>query len=153
MSYNINFQAVATALSHLTIPGVNTILDLDELKANAKNQPDPILIPHPKGFITNFSLSDRTFGTNGSETWTVKYNVNYRYLHAPIGARLDFGEYQNMINNISVILGTLMTDDTLANAADDVTVKTVETIGGVVDPAGLLHHGCDIVLQIVQYSE
>lgn len=149
MTAVLNFTAVATAIHGLSIPGIQ-IMDLGNVAPSYKVT-GPILTPRPDGYISNFRLGDRTFGTAGSELWTVMYDLTYRYMHCPIGQRLDFGILSALITNLAAISAAIMNNDTL-NGAADVTLGTISRIGPVTDPAGNQYHGCDFVIHITQYT-
>ena len=149
MTAVLNFTAVATAIHGLSISGVS-IMDLTNVAPSYKIT-GPILTPKPDGYITNFNLGERTFGTSGSELWTVTYDLNYRYLHCAIGQRLDFGILSALITNLAVISAKIINNDVL-NGAADVTLGTISRIGPVTDPAGNSYHGCDFVIHITQYT-
>lgn len=149
MTATLSFINVATAIHGLTVSGV-AILDLTNVNPSYTVQ-TPVFTPRPDGYISNLALSERTFGTAGAEQWTVKYDLNYRYLHVPIGARLDFAVMSALITNVAAIGAAIMNNDTL-NGAADATFGTIARVGPVTDPAGNVYHGCDIVIHVTQYT-
>lgn len=151
MTINVNFVSVASAIAGITITGI-PIKDLGSIPSNGLLL-CPILIPKPDGFISNLQpVLPETYGTGGTERMSLKYDVTYRYLHAAIGANLDFGMYSGMITNIALILKTILANDVI-NGAIDFRVNTVSSIGPVLDPAGNAYHGCDFVFSVQQLCE
>lgn len=150
MTINVNFTAVASSIAALSVSGV-TIRDLDEIPTSCTVLV-PCLIPKPDGYITNLSVTPDTYGTLGTGKLTLKYTLTYRYLHAVIGASLDFGVYNGLIANTAAILAAILALD-YANGVQDMRVNTITAIGPVEDPAGNSYHGCDIVINIEQFCE
>ncbi len=150
MTINVNFSAVAATIAGISVSGV-AIKDIDELFDNAEML-CPCLMPKPDGYITGLSVTVDTYGTGGAEKMTLKYTLTYRYLHAAIGARLDFGVYSGMITNIAAIVAAILVVDA-TNGAADLRVNTINSIGPVIDPAGNQYHGCDIVINVEQFCE
>jgi len=150
MSYNVNFDTVATSISGLIFTGIQ-VLDLDEIPVNAA-MVCPVLFPRPDGYITGFSVTNDTYGSGTVKKVTLKYNLHYIYAHAPIGAKLNFGIYNGMVSNVAAIIAKFMESDAIAGVTD-LAVQDISDFGPVSDPAGNVYHGCEIVLSIEQLGE
>ncbi len=149
MTTNVNFLAIADAISKLSISGV-TIRDVDKLPSSVMPM-TAALMPRPNGFVSDFNPVVDSFGSGGSQRLTLNYTLNYNYYHCPIGSTLDFGAYAEMMANIEKILVALINNDVLSGAIDQ--APTVSDVGPIQDSVGNDYHGCTFALRIMQYSE
>lgn len=150
MSFNVNFDTVANSISGLTFTGIHN-LDLDKIPVNA-SMVCPVFFPRPDSYITDLTVTRQSFGTGTNKKIDLDYNLHYMYCHAAIGAKLDFGFYNSVINNIATILSKLFESDVISGSVL-CDVNTISDLGPVNDPAGNAYHGCEIVLSIKQFGE
>lgn len=150
MSYNVNFDTVANSISGITISGVQ-VLDIDKIPVKAELV-CPVLFPKPNGYITNFSVTNDSLNGGTGRLITLRYNLTYVYCHAAIGTNLSFGFYNGMVSNVAAIISKLL--DTLpVSGCQDFGIQDIVNFGPVNDPAGNVYHGCEIVLNIMQFGE
>lgn len=143
-------DTIATSIAGLSVPGV-TIKDLDGIPEEAQARDCPLLYPKPDGFMSNLRVERDSFGAGSEARKTVRYTLNYAYLHAPVGeGRGLFDVYAAMVGNTLAILDALLADDAL-NGAVDITPGSVVRFGLVNDPAGGWFHGCVLGLDVVEF--
>ena len=148
MAINIQVVAVADSISKLSISGV-TVKDIDELSASWKSLPN-VLYPRPDGFITNISV---THSDLARQNYELRYVLAYRFLNVPLGNdAVLFATYPTLIAKAVLIANAIITNHNLTGAVD-VTFGGITNIGALPDPAGNVYHGCDILINVLEYLE
>jgi len=147
----IALSTVTESISNISISGI-TIQDIDELKSEYLERDCPILIPNPAGFVSNFRLERQSFGTGASCKWDVRYTLTYRFLHSLVGTgRQTFDTYSDMVEKATSIVDAIILNDAVTGAVD-LTLQDVISFGPVGDPSGILFHGCDIALEVLEFA-
>jgi hypothetical protein len=150
MTITLDFVTIIQGITHLSIPGVDI--------KDAANIPEggmlitPVLFPRPDNFITGFTPTVETFGFNGTEQITASYTLNYRYLHCTLGGMAGlYSTYESFLENVEAILEAILNDDTITGATN-VRFGTIPAMGTVMDNAGNTFLGCDITIEIEEYT-
>jgi hypothetical protein len=145
----LSADTIAASIAALTISGV-TIKDLDEFPAAADFR-GPVLMPDPGQFMTDLALTVDSFGST-SGLKTISYNLNYIYLHAPVGQDRSLrAVYPGFVRNVCLILDALIDNDALSGCIDQMPASL--SLGLVTDPSGVQFYGCPIGLRIQEFSE
>lgn len=152
MTIAVNFTTVTNSIAALTVAGV-TIKDVDEIPMDALKIL-PVMFPKPDNFITNVTFSRETYGTGGTAKMNFSYTLNYRYLHSPVGARLNMlSAYSGLITNLAAILVEIFENDKLAGLVD-LQLESIGQIGPLTDLAGqTTYHGVDIGLRVLEFAQ
>jgi len=141
---------IANSIAALSISGVN-IKDVDQIPPNA-DRLEPILFPEPLGFVTDFTLTRDSQGSNTFlAKYTVTYNLHYTFLFAPVGSgRTGLDLYDDMVGKAFAILDAIISNDAITGAVDIQPAETLD-FGPVPDPAGNMYIGCRFVFQITEF--
>jgi hypothetical protein len=140
---------IADSISQLTVTGVN-IKDLDQIPPDATRL-TPVLFPEPLGFVTDFTLTRESQGSNTFlAKYTVTYRLHYTFLHSPIGSARILDLYDDMVGKAFAILDKIIDNDAITGAVDIQPAEAIE-FGPVPDPAGNMYHGCRFVLQVMEF--
>lgn len=151
MTITINFITIADSLAGLQIDGVN-VLGLDQIPENALPIV-PVFFPRPEDFITDMTFERVSFGADNVAKMNLNYVLNYRFLHAPVGAGGGLlAAYNGLITNLAEILKAIFSDSNPADAVD-MTLQGISNIGPLEDPAGNEYHGVEIALQVLEYTQ
>lgn len=142
-------RTIAENIAALSVSGV-TIHDLDDLKGEYLERDLPVLIPNPEGYVANVLVERDSYGSSEAKQH-ITYDLTYRYLHARVGSgRGLFDQYPQMVTNTGLILDRLIASDALSNQID-FRVVNVSAFGPVQDPSGNLYHGCDIIVNVMEF--
>jgi len=145
----LEIAQICTSIAGLDVAGV-TIADLDQIPEQVTSR-KPMIFPRPDGFVSNFIMERNSFGGGSTAKMTVTYTLNYRLCYAPIGeGRGVFDIYPNMVEKAFLFLDAVLAIDTLTGL-EDITPGDVIDFGPVTDPAGNLFHGCDILINIMEF--
>ena len=140
---------VTNSIGALQVSGVR-ILDLDEIPSSGVLRA-PVLFPEPLGFITDFELERNSFGGGSVALQTARYNLNYTFLFAPIGAgRTGLDVYDEMVTKAAAILDAVIAINTFSGGVDIVPLSPLE-FGPVPDPAGNQFLGCRFVFRVTEF--
>lgn len=151
MTINSQLDTIATSIAGLTITGV-TIKDIDNIPDSAQGL-TPLLIPQPNDYVTNLKPTRISFGGAGSAKMDLTYTLNYVYLHAEAGSGINtFAIYAGLIDNLLLIIESMMTNDNL-NGAVDMELNSISDIGVIDDPAGNPFWGVFISLNVTEFTQ
>ena len=143
------FATVADSIAALSVSGV-TLKDVDNIPEDATGL-GPLIIPAPN-YLTNFSMTRQSYGGGSSAEMDVSYTLNYRLLFAPVGAGRGFiGVVDVMVDKLALFLDAVLAIDTI-DGCEDITPDGVSNFGVVTDPAGNNYFGCDISLNILEFT-
>lgn len=148
MTITVNLATIAESIAALNISGVH-VRDIDQIPESAMSIL-PVLYPRPNEFVTNMSFERETFGGDSGATMTLRYVLNYQYLHAVVGSGGGLlAVYNGLITNLVRILEAIFADSN-PDGAWDMQLLTVSNIGVLTDPAGMeKYHGVEISLQVI----
>ena len=150
MTITLDFVSIVLAIADLSIPGVD-IKDASSIPEGGMLI-TPVLFPRPDNFITGFTPVVGTFGINGTVQRTANYTLNYRYLHSTLGGMAGlYSTYESFLENVEAILEAILNDDTITGATN-VRFGTIPAMGTVMDNAGNTFLGCDITIEIEEYT-
>ena len=146
----IALATVADSIAALTVSGV-TLKDVDNIPEDVTGM-GPLIIPAPN-YLTNFTMERMSFGGGSSAEMDVKYTLNYRLLFAPVGAGRGFiGVVDVMVDKLALFLDAILAIDTISGC-EDITPSGVSNFGVVTDPAGNQYFGCDISLDVLEFTD
>jgi len=139
---------VANSIAGLSVSGV-TLKALDEIPEKVDGRDCPIIYPNPDGFLSNLDLEVDSFGSASAKK-TVSYNLNYMYLHSPIGSgRGLFDKYESVVSSLLAFFDAVISNDTITGCVD-IQPQDATSFGPVSDPSGNVFHGCIIVLRVTE---
>ena len=150
MSIDIQFSTVANSISEISIPGI-TIKDIDNIPENCLML-CPLIIPDPDMWITEFEVVDDSIGIAATRQRTLRYTLNYLYLHTTIGGSLGglLAVYAGMVENMVTIANALLTNEDITGAVEQRMTK-IGDIMMVSDPAGNQYFGTQISLRVMEF--
>ena len=144
------FTEISAAIAGLTFSGItNSATPLDSAMMSA-----PIFYPRPvPSFIDAVSVRRETFGAQNAGKMTLRYTLNYMYLHAPIAGGLGGTGtvWSRLITNLNTIYGTILQSEAIAAASSSITLPTILNPGPVTDPAGNEYWGCEFAIAVEVY--
>ena len=149
---DINLVSIVESIAARDMTGINN-RGLDAIPENAKTIA-PVFYPLPNGFVTNMSFERVTAGADNVAAMNLSYTLNYRYLHTPIGSAGGLLQtYENLINNLVIILLAILADSNPTGAVD-MQLQSISNIGALSDPAGeMMFHGVDIALRVEEFVQ
>jgi hypothetical protein len=146
----LQIATITSNIAALSISGV-TILDIDEIKEGIKERDGATFFPNPIGFVTDLRVEPVTLGSAGARSYNVWYSLHYVLAYAPIGSgRGIFDKYPSMVATAFSIIDALIANDALAGT-QEFQVQSIPEFGPVSDPSGKMHHGCQIVIDIMEF--
>ena len=142
--------AVAAAIAALSVSGVKTIRDLDEVKTALAGRDCPLVYPAPDDFLTLENSRQLTLGP--AALWEYTYTLKYRFVQAPVGSERTLAQtlpskidnYLNFIHAISA--------NATALGAKHVSPAGTPEWGVLEDAAGQQFQAADILLRVVSFS-
>lgn len=144
----LQLVTLCRSISELSVTSV-TIMDLDVIPPNAQDIRLQVMYPEPDGFVSDFEMVRNSYGSSNAKM-TVTYNLNYTYLHAPIGTgRTGLDAYTDMITYAMRIIDAILAIDTITGAID--ITPTITQCGAVVDPSGNTYLGCRLALTCTEF--
>ena len=144
------FATVADSIAALSVSGFR-------LKSTGGMPEDvtglgPMIIPAPN-FLTNFTPTRISYGGGSSALQDARYTLTFRLLFAPVGAGRGFnGVVTELVNGVGLFLDAVLAIDTI-DGCEDITPDGVSNFGVVTDPAGNNYFGCDISLNILEFTD
>ena len=142
--------AVAAAIAALSVSGVKTIRDLDEVKTALAGRDCPLVYPEPEEFMTIEDAKQITLGPGA--LWMYTYTLKYRFLQAPVGKERDLSQtlpskVDNYLNFIHAVAA-----NATALGAKYVAPAGTPNWGVWEDPSGQQFQAADILLRVVSFS-
>lgn len=149
---SLSAKTIADNISGLTVTGV-TIKQLDEIVESVEARHCPLLQPEPRNFMSNLRLERASLNIGASNQWDVVYNLDYAFFYAPVGSsRSLLDVYEDMTVKALAVLDVLMVNDYTLGAVD-VQIANVSEFGAIPDPAGNMHHGCIVTLEVTELED
>ena len=143
--------AVATAIATLNMRGVR-VLDLHDLPDEVFARDCPLLMPNPESFLTGFSVTRETFGSDSAAFKMAHYTFNYLLLYREVGeGRGLFDHYEGLVETWGVLLDALIANSVLNSSAVIDGFPASADIGIVNDPTGKQFFGFRLAVQILEY--
>ena len=151
MTVDIQLETIANAISDLDLGDIDN-KRFDEIPEKAEML-TPVFFPRPDQFVQAVEVTADALGAGASRLATLRYTLNYTYLHAPLGTGIGglFETYPGMIEAMVVIMNALITSDYISSALDMEVTDLAP--GGFVamDPTGIQYHGFDVSLRIMEF--
>src|SRR3990172_7930114 len=107
----LHLATVAESIFGLTVSGV-AIKDLDAIPPDATRL-GPVLFPEPFNFVTNFSMTRDSTGTDADARKTATYDLNYTFCHSPVGSDRPLALYNEMVAKVVLIIDEILENSTL----------------------------------------
>jgi hypothetical protein len=151
MTITSAFSTVTNSIAALSISGV-TIKDIDEIPQSAQLL-GPVLIPQPNDFVTEFTQTFQSFGSNGTAKVDFGYTLNYVYLHCEAGSGISsFDIYAGLITNLSAIVVAIASNDAVSGLVD-LKIASISNIGVIEDPSGNQYWGVLLGLRVLEFGQ
>ncbi len=155
--------AVGTVTAHIaalsitaTLPDASTkalvIRDLADIPPSVEPRDCPFFYPDPTNLWSGGLVERDSYGSGATAQQTLKYDLRYRLLYAPVGSERALGVMGTMATTIGAIIEAIMDNDNPGGAIIDLRVKSWTTANVVADPSGKQHHGCDFVLAVEEHN-
>ena len=146
----LNIVNIPNEIAKMSISGV-TIKDIDQIPEFVTGRNCPILFPRPDNFLTGISFTPDSYGTGTTRKWSVRYVLNYVYLHAPVGSMRGLANiYSGFYTKIGLILDAVIAYQTVAEAID-IAPQGVFNIEVIEDGKGNQFYGTFISLNVLEY--
>jgi len=146
----LNIITIAHSIASLSISGVR-VYDLHNIPTTLRGQDVPALFPRPDGFVSGFTVTRDSLGLASIAKKTVEYTLTYVYCHALVGTgRGLFAVYSGFATNAFAILDALIAADALSGTID-MTPTDIAAFGPVTDPSGVVFHGCEFKLNVMEF--
>lgn len=145
----LQIVTVTNSIGSLSVSGVK-MLDLDEIPPSGAIRA-PAMFPEPLNFITEFELERNSFGGGSQALFTVRYNLNYTFIYAPIGTgRTGLDLYDEVVSRAAAILDAVIAINTFSGGVNIEPVEVLE-FGPVPDPAGNQFLGCRMAFRVTEF--
>lgn len=146
----LNIVNIPNEIAKMSISGV-TIKDIDQIPEWVTGRNCPILFPKPDNFLTSISFTPDSYGTGTSRKWSIRYILNYVYLHAPVGSMRGLANiYSGFYTKIGLILDAVIAYQTVAEAID-ISPQGVFNVEVIEDGKGNQFYGTFISLNVLEY--
>lgn len=140
---------VATNIAGLTVSGV-TLKALNAIPENVAPRDCPIIYPRPDGFMSSLEVEVNSFGS-GAAKKTVRYTLNYVYLHSSIGTERGlFKVYEDMVTKALAFVDAVISNDAITGCVD-IQPTGITSFGPVADPAGGMFHGAQLSFIVTEF--
>lgn len=153
---SLSAVTIADSIAGLTIDdttnGNINIRDLDQIPESIHARDCPILFPNPNQFVSDITTERQAQASGITGIWNVTYDLNYAYMHAPIGAtRGLFDVYKGMVANVMNIVDSILVNDALTGAID-IQTANISTFGVATGPGDNQFHGCEISFSVLEFE-
>lgn len=143
--------SIATSIATLSITGV-TIRDLSAIATEVFARDCPMLMPDPEKFLTGFSVTRETLGTDAVAVRNVKYTLNYLLFFREVGeGRGLFDYFQTLITLWGTVQDAFIANSVLSNSAVIESFPSSADVGLVSDPTGKQFFGFPVSIQVMEY--
>lgn len=151
MTVTSQIATIASSISGLSISGV-TIASLTTIPESA-TMLVPLLLPDPANYISGYTYKRDSYGSGSSGAKTSTYNINYVFLHSPVGSGLGaYAPFASLYGMVETILEAIFSNDTLVGLVD-LTLQDVSGVGVVTDPSGVEFWGLRITLRVEEFNQ
>ena len=145
--------AITNAIDDISISGVS-IKNLSNIPEAVTPNDCPILFPDPRSFISGVSVEWDSYGTDALANKHITYNLTYTFCFEPIGAgrgMLDiFDPWMDAV--LAIMDGFIAASLTFNSVGGvEVNLQEVTPFGVIQDLAGNQFHGCQFVLQVIEF--
>jgi hypothetical protein len=146
----LHLATVADSIAGLTVSGV-TIKDIDQIPPDVTRL-TPILFPEPLNYVTNFSMSRDSTGTDTDARKTAVYDLNYTFCFSPVGSDRPLALYNEMVAKVVLIVNDILENSTITGCVD-IELQNIPAFGPVPDPAGNMYDGCRLAFTVTDFLE
>jgi len=146
----LHLATVADSIAGLSISGV-TIKDIDSIPPDVTRL-EPILFPEPLNYVTNFSMTRDSTGTDVDARKTAIYDLNYTFCFSPVGSDRPLALYNEMVAKVVLIINEILENSTIAGCVD-IECQNIPAFGPVPDPAGNMYDGCRLAFTVTDFLE
>ena len=146
----LNIANIPNEIAKMSVSGV-TIKDIDQIPEFVTGRNCPILFPRPEEFLTGITFTPDSYGVGSSRKWSVRYTLNYIYLHAPVGSMRGLANvYSGFYTKIGLILDAIIAYQTVTEAID-IAPQNAFNITVIEDGKGNQFYGAFMAFNVLEY--
>jgi len=153
---SVSIETLITSISNLSITltnGSNLVIKTEATIPESAANLGQIMFPNPDNFLTDFSVEQATYGSNGTEKQDVHYTMSWVFVSNPVGSNRNLGaNYDILLADAMKIVNSIVTNDTLSGAVD-LRFDGFDAFGMITDPSGNSFFGAIIKLRAMEFYE